>query len=95
MARAGRSGRGFRSATDVFVGIGRGDEPSLSVTRDRNGLPLQGAQRGGRSQDDEARPVRNDGVRAPRWAGAFGRLDAPPGHVGDSSGGASLRAPFT
>src|ERR1700690_2664229 len=75
MVRAHRSGS--RSATDVFVGIGTDDEPSLGVTRDRNGLTLQGAQRGGRSQDNEALPVRDDGVGA-RWAGAFGRLDATP-----------------
>src|SRR6202011_1377948 len=34
-------------------------------------------QRGGRSQDDEALPVRHHGVGA-RWARTFGRLDAPP-----------------
>src|ERR1019366_8385954 len=67
----------FPSAADVFVETGTGDEPPLCVTPDRNGLPLQGAQRGGRSQDDEALSVRDDGVGA-RWAGTFGRLDAPP-----------------
>src|ERR1035438_4422856 len=76
MVRAHRSGRGSRSAADVVVGTGTDDEPSLCVTRDRNGLTLQGAQRGGRSQDDEALSVRHDGVGA-RWAGPFGRLDAP------------------
>ncbi len=65
------------AATDVLVGTGTDDEPSLGVTRDRNGLTLQGAQRGGRSQDDEALPVRHHGVGA-RWARTFGRLDAPP-----------------
>ena len=58
-------------------GAGTDDEPSLGVTRDRNGLTLQGAQRGRRSQDDEALSVRHHGVGA-RWAGPFGRLDAPP-----------------
>src|ERR1019366_8837189 len=67
----------FPSAADVFVETGTDDEPPLCVTPDRNGLPLQGAQRGGRSQDDEALSVRDDGVGA-RWAGTFGRLDAPP-----------------
>ena len=37
------SGRGSRSAADVVVGTGTDDEPSLGVTRDRNGLTLQGA----------------------------------------------------
>jgi len=58
-----------------LVGTGTDDEPSLGVTRDRNGLTLQGAQRGGRSQDDEAFSVRHHGIR-PRWAPTFGRLDA-------------------
>jgi hypothetical protein len=48
---------GPRSAADVVVRTGTDDEPSLGVTRDRNGLTLQGAQRGGHSQDDEALPV--------------------------------------
>src|SRR5271165_5115325 len=77
MVRAHRSGRGSRSATEVFVGLGTDDEPSLGVARDRNGLPLQGAQRGGRSQGDEALPVRHDGVGA-LCAGPFGPLDATP-----------------
>ena len=34
--RAHRSRRGSRSPTEVFVGIGTDDEPSLGVTRDDN-----------------------------------------------------------
>jgi hypothetical protein len=44
-----QSARGSRSAADVVVGTWTDDEPTLGITRDRNGLTLQGAQRGGRS----------------------------------------------
>ena len=61
-------------AANVLVRSGTDDEPSLAIARDRNGLTLQGAQNGCRSQDDEALSVRHDGVRS-RWAATFGRLD--------------------
>lgn len=54
------------SATKVSVEGGADEEPPAGVTRDRHGLAMQCAQRRGRSEYEEALPVRDDGVRARR-----------------------------
>ncbi len=68
---------GCPSAADVPVRSRSHNEPPLTVSDNRNGLALQDAECGGCSQEDEAPPVRHDGVGAQR-AGPFARLDAPP-----------------